>query len=255
MSLPEGLLRRVEAAAVASWPALHRIDIDGWLWRSSSGGSIRGNSVAALVFNGASFEAALTRVESLYAIRNEPSVFTITEVGQPGDLDAQLASRGYTRGADHVTMVMAVRADAALPVDVAVGVKPPRGWMDVYCSGLSPDRRAVAPALIAQLPEPVFLAAESDGNAVSSGLTIIDRGDAPTSIGVASVQAMASLPEARRRGGARRVLGGIEAIAALNSITFLYLQTSADNVEARRLYESFGFTVLGRYHTRSKATV
>jgi hypothetical protein len=48
----------MEAAAVRSWPALETVDIDGWLWRYASGGSLRANSVSALSFRGADLGVA-----------------------------------------------------------------------------------------------------------------------------------------------------------------------------------------------------
>jgi ribosomal protein S18 acetylase RimI-like enzyme len=121
--------------------------------------------------------------------------------------------------------------------------------MSAYLSGLSADRRDVAPGLIANLMTvspnpPLFVSASTDGHTIASGLTIVDGQ-------LASVQCMATLPEARRRGGARDVLAAIEAIAARRDATHLYLQTSGDNAAARALYSASGFTVVGRYWTRS----
>ena len=64
-----------------------------------------------------------------------------------------------------------------------------------------------APKLIGNLPRAaVFLSFDDNaGRAMSSGLTVVETS-------VASVQCMATLPEARRRGGAQAVLDGIEAI-------------------------------------------
>ena len=35
----------MERAAARAWPALEAIDVDGWVWRASGGGSRRANSV------------------------------------------------------------------------------------------------------------------------------------------------------------------------------------------------------------------
>jgi N-acetylglutamate synthase len=204
--------------------------------------------VSALQFRGGDVEAAIDRIEALYAAKGVASMFTMTCVDKPSDLDRRLAARGYVRGDEHVTMIKAVDPRATLPPGVAVGAQPTNGWIDAYLSGLSADRRQAAPRLIANLPTAaVFVAANVDGCAIASGLTVIDH-----AAGLASVQCMATLPAARRTGGALRVLAGIEALAAQNEARALYLQTSGDNVGARRLYEGFGFTILSRYHTRTK---
>src|SRR5689334_1454754 len=98
------MLLEIEQAAVRSWPALETADVDGWLWRCASGGSLRANSVAALAFTGSDPESAVTDVEQRYAARRAPSRFTVAEVSAPADLDALLARRGYERGADHFTL-------------------------------------------------------------------------------------------------------------------------------------------------------
>ena len=240
------LLRDIEPAAVRGWPALESRALDGWLWRHTSGGSIRANTVAALDYSGADIEQSIDTMEGWYRERGAPVAFTISDVSMPADLDARLDARGYRRGESHVTMAKRVDPEATLPERVSVGVQPTNGWMDAYLSGLSEDRRGIAPKLIANLPRSaVFISHDIGGVAGSSGLTVIDGR-------VASVQCMATLPHARRKGGAQAVLGGIEAVAAQNRVEWLYLQTSHDNTAARTLYARLGFEVVGHYHVRQK---
>ena len=80
---------------------------------------------------------------------------------------------------------------------------------------------------------------------VGSGLSIADGN-------LASVQCMATLASARRQGCARAVLSAIEAWAAAQGCTHLYLQAETDNTAAIALYVTFGFRVAGRYHVRTK---
>jgi ribosomal protein S18 acetylase RimI-like enzyme len=240
-------LAAAEWAAVRSWPALETADIDGWLWRYASGGSLRANSVAALAFSGASVEAAVAEAERRYRQKGAPSRFTVAEVSVPGDLDRRLDRLGYIRGDDHVTMMKEVTPTAAMPGSVEASTHPTPEWMAIYLSGLSADRKAVAPALLAGLPAPrTFLACRRQGAVVGSGLTIAD-GE------LASVQCMATLPAARRQGCAQAVLAAIEAQAAACGCRYLYLQTECANVGAVALYQGFGFHVAGRYHLRWKS--
>jgi len=239
-------LLAIEQAAVKSWPALETAAIDGWLWRHASGGSLRANSVAALAFVGASVEAAIAEAEQRYRAHGATCRFTVADVSEPGDLDWRLAALGYVRGEDHVTMAKEVAAAAALPGDVEPSRDPTPEWLTVYLSGVSADRKAIAPTILAGLPVPrTFLACRRAGSVVGSGLTIPD-GD------LASVQCMATLPAARRQGCALAVLRAIEARAAEQGCARLYLQAEAANTPAIALYESFGFRVAGRYHFRTR---
>jgi ribosomal protein S18 acetylase RimI-like enzyme len=240
------LLAQVEAAAVRSWPALETADLDGWLWRHASGGSLRANSVSALSFRGADFEAAVREAESLYRAKGAASRFTICEVSEPADIDARLAAKGYARGDDHATMVKEIDGSARAPAEVGLSADPTPDWLAVYLAGLSPNRREVAPAILAGLParRSYFLCRRAAA-VVGSGLSIADGT-------LASVQCMATLGSARRQGCARAVLSAIEAWAASQGCTHLYLQAETANTPAIALYESVGFRVAGRYHVRTK---
>ena len=241
-------LAAFEAAAVRSWPALETAEVDGWLWRYASGGSMRANSVSALSFNGGSdLAAAVRNVEERYRARGAPCQFTITEVSEPGDLDVRLDAMGYARGEPHATMVKdIIGASTQAPADLERSCDPTTEWLAVYLSGLTPNRREVAPAILAGLPrERCFFACRRGGEVVASGLSVADGS-------LASVQCMATLASARRQGCAQAVLSAIDAWAGALGCTRLYLQVESANTAAVALYESFGFGVAGRYHLRVK---
>jgi ribosomal protein S18 acetylase RimI-like enzyme len=243
---PQALLA-IEHAAVRSWPALETTDLDGWLWRYASGGSLRANSVSALAFTGSDPDAAVAAIERLYEAKGAPCRFTVSEVSAPADLDALLARRGYERGEDHMTLAKdIVGGTTPLPADIAMMQGPTPDWLDIYLAGLSGNRRAVAPQLLAGLPaQRTYFGCRRDGRLVSSGLSIVD--------GLfASVQCMATHAAARRQGGARAVLQAIEANAIGAGCSTLYLQAEAANTAALALYRGFGFRLAGRYHMRTK---
>jgi GNAT superfamily N-acetyltransferase len=244
MRVDSAELMAIDEAAVRRLPALNSASVDGWVWRQTSGGSVRANTVAALSFTGPDVEAAITEVERRYRAADAPSRFTVSEVSQPPDLDQRLAARGYMRGDDHVTMAKRVAAATEPAGVVDVGAVPDREWMEVYLSGLSLDRRGIAPRILAGLPAPrMYFAGRRMGRTVASGLSIADGR-------LASVQCMATLPAAQRQGCARDVLAAIERWASAQGCSLLYLQTGADNDAARALYRRCGFFLAGRYHTR-----
>jgi ribosomal protein S18 acetylase RimI-like enzyme len=240
-------LAEIEAAAVRSWPAPETADLDGWLWRYASGGSLRANSVSTLSFRGADFEAAVRNAERLYRARGAPCRFTVTEVSEPGDVDARLAAMGYARGEEHVTMAKAIAGPAgSAAADVTLSADQTPQWLAVYLSGLSPDRREVAPAILASLPaRRVYVSCWRAGAVAGSGLSVADGR-------LASVQCMATLASARLQGCASAVLCAIEIWAAAQGCAHLYLQAETGNAGAIALYERAGFRIAGRYHLRTK---
>ena len=240
-------LARIEAAAARAWPALETADLDGWLWRYASGGSLRANSVSTLSFHGADFDAAVRCAERRYRASGAPCRFTVTEASEPADIDARLAALGYARGEDHVTMAKAVAGSPTLaPADVALAADPTPEWLAIYLAGLAPNRREIAPAILAGLPaRRSYFSYRRAGAVVGSGLSVADGS-------LASVQCMATLASARRQGCARAVLSAIEAWAAAQGCAHLYLQAEAANAAAIALYEASGFRAAGRYHVRTK---
>ena len=144
--------------------------------------------MSALAFTGRDVEAAIREAERRYRAKGAPCWFTVTEVSEPGDLDGRLAALGYQRSHDHVTMAKEVAAGAAAAdADIELSDSPTPEWMAVYLTGLSADRRAVAPTILAGLPAPrTFIACRRGGAVVGSGLTVPD-GE------LASVQCMATL--------------------------------------------------------------
>jgi len=246
-------LRAIERAAVRGWPALETGTIDGWLARASSGGSVRANSVSALDYTGNDLDASVAQVVEFYRARGARPRFTMTDVSLPDGLDAALAARGWTRHGEHVTMAwdLASMAAEAGPGPRGLAVvrheQPTADWYRVYLEGLSGDRRAIAPRLVERVPAPrCFFSCVRDGTVIASGLSVLD-GE------LASVQCMATLPEARRSGAASAVLAAIAAYAREQGAGRLYLQAEAENVAAVTLYERVGFSVAGHYHTRELA--
>jgi N-acetylglutamate synthase len=168
-------LAEIEAAAVRSWPALETADVDGWVWRFASGGSLRANSVSTLSFSGIDADAAVRDAERRYRAKGAPCRFTITEVSQPGDLDARLAAMGYERGEDHATMVKKIASSVRVPADVELSADPAPEWLVVYLSGLTPDRREIAPAILTGLPaRRCYFACRRAGVVIASGLSVGD---------------------------------------------------------------------------------
>lgn len=247
-------LQEIERAAARGWPALETADIDGWLARASSGGSVRANSVSALDYTGRDLDASIAEVIAFYRSRGARPRFTINGVSRPDGLDAGLAARGWARAGDHLTIAKDVTAigddegRAPRGLSVVRHEQETAEWFAVYLEGLTGDRRAIAPRLVEAVPAPrCFFSAVREGRVIASGLSVLDGG-------VASVQCMATLPEARRTGAARAVLQSIEGYAREGGARRLYLQADAENVAAIMLYESVGFAIAGRYHTRELVT-
>jgi ribosomal protein S18 acetylase RimI-like enzyme len=240
-------LADIERAAVAAWPALETTPIGGWLWRSSSGGSGRANSVSCLAAPGLDVEAAVTEAEARYRARGAPARFQITDVAVPADLDAFLAARGYEAYDACTTLARALTAaDATMPSGIVLCDRPGDDWFDVYASVITPDRRTVAPRILERVPRPcAFVGATSDGRIAATVLAVL--------VGpIVIVECVATAEVARRRGVARTAMQGAMAWAAEQGATTAALGVVAANAPAQALYRGLGFEQIGRYHLRRK---
>jgi N-acetylglutamate synthase len=227
-------LRRIERLHVRAWPAFETVDIHGWLWRYSGGGSQRANSVSTVDFSGSDPVTALDEVEARYRARHAMARFHTYDLSAPAGIVDLLQQRGYRAGETTLTMAKAVGPSDA-SADVEVAAVPNAQWQEVYLGAISESRRSVNARILGAVPQPCgFFSCRRAGQVISSGLCVAD-GD------FAVIECMATRAEARRQGGADAVLRSLEAWAAERGAKTLALQAVAANTAAIALYTRFGF--------------
>jgi GNAT superfamily N-acetyltransferase len=233
---------RMERAHVQAWPALRSATIDGWLWRSSGGGSQRANSVSTIEFHSSTPEASIAQAEFCYDAAGEPARFhTFDEMSSPGLAD-MLRKRGYRPGEPTTTMLKRIEAAGAAP-DVEARDHAWTVWRDVYldeitCEPACGQRTHSRP----DTPATRLLRLSSRRRnrcprAVRRQFRLRRdrmRGDAPRC--------------ARRQGAAQSVLAGLERWAVerakergQRSADWLGLQVATGNAPAVALYQRLGF--------------
>lgn len=244
MTHPFDLLA-IERAGVKAWPARETAGIGGWLWRYSQGGSQRANSVSALADPGMDAERAIDEAERLYAEKGAIARFQITDAAVPGDLDDRLARRGYLIN-DPCTTLAAPLSRGELPDGIEIADRVTPDWLDTYASVITPDRREVAPMILAGIPAgSAFCLLRRGGKPVATTLAVVD--------GVASVvECVATREEYRRTGAGDTVMRAAMAWAWKRGARVIGLGAVAANAPAQALYRRLGFTLAGRYHTRFK---
>lgn len=240
-------LLKVERAAVNAWPALESRRIDGWLWRFSQGGSYRANSVSTLDYTGRDLAASITAVEDLYKARGGKLQFQISQVSAPKQLDQALAERGYRIESPVITMAKPVAYDVESALEgIGWGPQPDPRWLHIYGSVIDESRRRVVRRILERVPQPrAFVFYRQNRITFSTALGVCEDG-------MVCIACVATREETRRRGGARKVLAGIEAWARTQGAHTLHLQVDADNAAAIKLYQSLGFEAVGRMHYRVK---
>jgi GNAT superfamily N-acetyltransferase len=226
---------RMERAHVLAWPALNTAVIDGWLWRSSGGGSQRANSVSTIEFTGPDTTAAIDAVEARYKTKGMPARFHTYEITVPDGLADKLRDRGYAEGEATVTMFKQLEP-AATPANVERRDHAWDEWCNIYLGAITESRRAVNRQILSAVPRPrAFFGCRYNGQIVSTALCVIG-------FGCAVAECVATGPDARRQGGGRTVMAGLLSWAADQDADLIGLQVAHGNAPAIQLYHSLGFT-------------
>ncbi|ALX66169.1 GNAT family N-acetyltransferase [Microbacterium sp. XT11] len=217
------------------WPAIESEPLGAWRLRASSGVTNRANSVLAsgIVPH---LSNVVDAAERWYASRSLPPVFQVSPASPP-ELPGLLTTRGY--GAHSQTDVLvADRAAVASAAQHGVVIEdtPTEGWLDTWWAvdGRGGDReRAVAWRILTG--GPALYASSGDPAAPDAVARLALVGQ------WGGLYAVATRPEARRRGLARALAEALASAAAESGVDRLWLQVLHANHAARALYASLGF--------------
>lgn len=225
---------RTERAHVLAWPALNTEVVDGWLWRSSGGGSQRANSVSTVDFCGSDVEAAIADVEARYQALGHPARFQTFDETSPTGLADTLRTRGYAESEATITMFKRVGMPGT-PADVEVHDHAWAEWRIVYLGEITENRREINALILDRVPTPrAFFGCRRDGEMIATALGVVG-------FGCAVIECVTTRADRRRRGAAQSVLMALETWAAQQDAEWFGLQVVASNTPAITLYERLGF--------------
>jgi N-acetylglutamate synthase len=231
----------VEEVAARAWPAAETLRVDGWLLRHTPS-LTRRRSNSALPLGDRSGDLAV--VEDFYAHRAARARVQVSPAEERGDLDAELARRGWSRNGPTDTLVADV--DAVLrrtkPGAVELSGRPDPGWVAAWAMCEErPDADEHARVVLARIEPATAYARTADDLGV--GLAVCEGG-------WAGLFCVATAAGARRRGIAGHVVHALARWAAGHGARGLYLQVEAENAPAQALYARAGFRRAHGYHYR-----
>lgn len=239
-------LRRLEELGLNSSAPPGQLLYDGWLIRMQPGKAKRARSINAVYPSQLPLEAKIRHCEQLYARQGLPAIFRITPFSQPSSLDPMLESLGFERF--DTTSVETTTLGAATPLPAGCEPMDLAPWVDGVGRLRGSDdsaRRAHLARLQGSLLPMRALAVCRQGEVVATGLTIVEGDWA----GLFDIVTAAPL---RRQGLGDHIVRGLLAAARGLGATNAYLQVSADNTTARRLYARHGFREQYRYWYRGQ---
>jgi GNAT superfamily N-acetyltransferase len=243
LSIFEDEVLRLEELAFRGWPALKTHDVAGWRLRMSGGYTKRANSINALRPDARHDAEIIGQLEAPYRTRGQRPVWRLSPLAPPAMGD-RLVQRGYRPIERSLLQVAELpRRRFAADPEVQILSKPTPEWIDAFCrhSPVRPEHRDVMQRMLASIAAPAgFAFVERAGNPMAMAIGVV-QGD---HMGLFDVLVM---PEARRRGLARRVSESLYAWAHGAGARFGYLQVVATNGAAQALYAAQGFRTVYAY--------
>ncbi|GEP58064.1 GNAT family N-acetyltransferase [Reyranella soli] len=234
-------VRRLEELAFAGWPALETRDVAGWRLRFSGGYTKRANSINALERKAQTDLKTVEGLESAYRELGQLPAWRLSPLA-PAAIAEVLAARGYRAIERSLVQVCPLRAFTPAP-EVRIHAQPTESWIEAFSahSPVRPEHRAAMRRMLAAIAAPVgFAFVEEAGQPMAMAIGAVN-GD---HMGLFDVLVM---PQARRRGLARKVTESLYAWAWDHGARFAYLQVVATNAAAMPLYEAQGFRTVYDY--------
>jgi N-acetylglutamate synthase len=261
----------VELAADEAWPAPVQDRLGDWRLRSAGGWTGRANSALPIGDPDRPLDEAIDAVERWYAARDQPAMINVP-LPLAAPVGVALDERGWSnRPPVLVQAARLARVLAAAPPHpdlpaVELAPAPSAAWLEIASArkgGPAPGpenaRAAGIPAaarhLLTAVDQVRFAhvyadAPRSGGQRRSGDLMAIARGTVTGQgrwLGLVLVEVV---PEARRQGLARQVIGALARWAADLGATDAFLQVEERNAAAVGLYGRLGFSTHHTYSTR-----
>ena len=239
----------MEKRILQAWRALEMHEYDGWRIHYSQGYTNRANSVSPLGESTYETSEKITYCEAFYQQRGLPSVFKMTPIAQPPNLDTLLAENGYTHYSP-TSVQTASLENLVLQNNPAVQLTDvlQDQWLDadIRLNEIDPRHRATIQAMLLGTSHHFYYASvHHQGEIVASGLGVQDA----DWIGLFSI---VTHPDHRGKGLGNAIVKQLLYTAQQQGAKAAYLQVKADNYVAHKLYHRLGFEERYTYWYRRK---
>jgi ribosomal protein S18 acetylase RimI-like enzyme len=248
----DALAARIEEAGLNAAQPPEQLLYDGWLLRHSPGKARRARSVNAIAEGRIELQAKIDRCRTFYAQAGLPCLFRITPFSRPSGLDAALALCGFTAAEETRVMTLTLAgtfepsSHRLREVDIgefALRAGELRGSSMPQVAAHAARLAAVSPLLKARR-----LALAEGGRVIAVGQSVQEAE-------LAGLYDIVTAEGARNRGLATALTTELLRRALEDRASVAYLQVSADNIAARRVYRKRGFVDRYAYWYRIEPVV
>ena len=246
-TLPTPELVRIEEAGLNALQTQRQLFYDGWLLRISPGTAKRARSVNPNFGSSLPLPGKIAYCENLYAQHGLPTLFRMTPMSQPADLDRVLAAHGYEAFGE--TFVQAIALDRppdrrVRRDDVVVETPDTHAFVEAVGSlrkSTPQQREAHRERLLNSPLGKRYAVVRAAGQIVCTAQVAVED----KLVGVFDV---ITAPDARGNGYATLACASLLSWAWQHGANVAYLQVSADNAPAIAAYRKFGFATVYTYH-------
>jgi N-acetylglutamate synthase len=232
------MITTLEEISLNAWPSLQTVLYDGWVIRLSNGYTKRANSVSPLYFSTIDLDQKIDFCESIYQEKKQVTVFKMTSAVYPGNLDEDLAARGYFKDSPTSVQTLPLESlDEQVFPGICLGEDLSEEWLDNISrmnSISGRNRESLGQILSNIIPRHCFISLKSDGKIVASGLGVLQSGF----VGLFDIVTQDTY---RNQGCGHKIVQSILAWGKQNGAKKAYLQVMLNNPPALRLYSKIGF--------------
>jgi N-acetylglutamate synthase len=243
-------IRLLEELSLNAWPSLQNVYDDGWMLRFAQGYTRRANSVNPLYLPSENLDEKIRRSESWYRARKQETVFKMTPLALPKELDGVLARQGYREEA--ITSVQTVSLETLdTPQQETITLAPDLNddWLTLFCQirGLTLRHLGTMRSMMSGIaPARSFAVLYRDNAPAALGFAVAEKGY----VGLYDITTAENI---RNRGIGRQLVLYLLNWGKAHGATNAYLQVMTTNAPALRLYDSLGFEEVYQYWYRVKA--
>ncbi|MBA2678870.1 MAG: GNAT family N-acetyltransferase [Ktedonobacteraceae bacterium] len=242
------LERRIEEAALNSWPALQQMHYDGWLLRFARGYTKRANSITPLYSSLLPLTGKVDTCEYFYKEKKLPTIFRLPSFLETvPELDQLLEQRGYRQMSRTLVLTAELAPEAEMPdPDPHLSKASLTTWLSIFSQlSQSPIEKHQPHQEILEriVARPLFAVLRINRMPVACGLGVLENN-------IFGMFDVLTAPDQRKKGYGTQLVRSMLDWARQQSATYAYLQVEAANQDALAVYKHLGFQELYHYWYR-----
>ncbi len=239
-------VRLLEQSMLNAWPSTRVVHSDGWVFRHAGNYTKRANSAQALAPTGP-FAPVLANARAFYVMHGQPATFRLTPLANP-DADGLLAENGFDCVDPTIVMASSLSRREGTDGSVTIATTFTDDWTNAHATArdLSNDEMGGHISILRTIALPMAFATwRVDSEPAAFGLGVLDHGR----LGLFDI---VTLPNARRKGGARAIVSALLAWGQSCGAHTAWLSVLAGNAPAIALYRQLGFAQAYEYRYRQE---